>query len=92
MKKYRPHIFVLCVLAVVLLAGAHSALHNANTDARFGWLTRDASNEIVLVAIDPPPPSMDKVGIWPWPRRLGWARGQAWLSQSAGIENVSNRL
>jgi len=67
-KKYRPHIFVLCVLALVLLAGAHSALHNALTGARFGWLPREASNEIVLVAIDPP--SMDKVGFWPWPRRL----------------------
>lgn len=68
MKQYRPHIFVLCVLAVVLLAGANSALHNALTDARFEWLPRDASNEIVLVAIDPP--SIEKVGYWPWPRRL----------------------
>lgn len=68
MKKYRLHLFVLCVLAVVLLTGAHSALHNALMDARFSGLTREASGEIVLVAIDPP--SMEKIGVWPWARQL----------------------
>jgi len=68
MKQYRPHLFVLCVLAVVLLTGAHNTLHNALMDARFSLYPREASGEIVLVAIDPP--SMEKIGVWPWPRRL----------------------
>jgi CHASE2 domain-containing sensor protein len=67
-KQYRSHLFVLCVLAVALLTGAHNALHNALTDLRFGWLPRQASGDIVLVAIDSP--SIEKIGVWPWPRQL----------------------
>lgn len=59
---------MLCVLAVVQLTGAHNALHNVLADARFGWNSREASGDIVLVAIDPR--SIEKVGVWPWPRRL----------------------
>ncbi len=68
MKPYRPHIFVLCVLAIVLLTGMHNAFRNALTDMRFGWFARQATGNIVLVAIDPP--SIDKIGVWPWPRQL----------------------
>ncbi len=68
MKQYRSHLLVLCVLAVVLLSGLHNGLQNALTDFRFGWLPRQASGHIVLVAIDSP--SLEKVGIWPWPRKL----------------------
>ena len=67
MKVYRPHILVLCVLAVVVLTGMHNALQNALTDMRFGWFPRQASGDIVLVAIDSP--SIEKVGVWPWPRQ-----------------------
>ena len=38
------------------------------TDMRFGWFPRQASGNIVLVAIDPH--SIEKIGVWPWPRRL----------------------
>ncbi len=65
-KRYRPHILVSCVLAIVLLTGTHKALQNALTDMRFGWFPRQASGDIVLVAIDSP--SIEKVGVWPWPR------------------------
>jgi len=68
MKQYRPHLLVLCVLAASLLTGAHNALENALTDIRFGWFKRQASGDIVLVAIDSP--SIEKIGVWPWPRRL----------------------
>jgi diguanylate cyclase (GGDEF)-like protein/PAS domain S-box-containing protein len=68
MKRYRPHLLVLCVLAVVLLTGMHSALQNALTDMRFNWYHRQTSGNIVLVAIDST--SIDKIGIWPWPRQL----------------------
>jgi diguanylate cyclase (GGDEF)-like protein/PAS domain S-box-containing protein len=67
-KQYRPHFLVLCVLAVVLLSGAHKALQNAINDMRFEWFPRQASGDIVLVAIDPF--SIEKIGVWPWPRSL----------------------
>jgi diguanylate cyclase (GGDEF)-like protein/PAS domain S-box-containing protein len=59
---------VLCVLAVVLLSGAHRAWESAIADKRFAAFPRPASGDIVLVAIDPY--SLDKIGAWPWPRSL----------------------
>ena len=52
---------------MVLLAGTHNVLQNALTDARFGWFPRKASGNLVLVAIDSP--SIQKMGVWPWPRQ-----------------------
>jgi diguanylate cyclase (GGDEF)-like protein/PAS domain S-box-containing protein len=66
-KQVRPHILVFCVLAIVLLTGTNRALQNALTDMRFGWFPRQASGDIVLVAIDSP--SIEKIGVWPWPRQ-----------------------
>ncbi|QWG24975.1 EAL domain-containing protein [Bradyrhizobium sediminis] len=68
MKHYRPHIFVVVALAIVLASGWHSTLRNALTDLRFAWQSRQASGDIVVVAIDAP--SIEKIGVWPWPRRL----------------------
>src|SRR4051794_19967311 len=34
---------------------------------RFGWFPRQASGDIVLVAIDSP--SIEAIGVWPWPRQ-----------------------
>ena len=53
-KGYRPHILVVTALAVVLSTGWHGALRNALTDLRFGWLSREATGDIVVVAIDAP--------------------------------------
>ena len=39
-----------------------------SADLRFDWLQRQASGDIVVVAIDAP--SIEKIGVWPWPRRL----------------------
>jgi CHASE2 domain-containing sensor protein len=68
LKHYRPHIFVVIALAIVLSSGLHSSLRNALTDLRFAWDGRQASGEIVVIAIDAP--SIEKIGVWPWPRRL----------------------
>ena len=68
MKHYRPHIFVVVALAIVLSSGWHGALRNALTDLRFAWQSRQASGDIIVVAIDAP--SIEKIGVWPWPRRL----------------------
>lgn len=67
-KRYRPHILVVIALAVVLSTGWHGALRNALTDLRFAWQSRAAGGNVVVVAIDAP--SIDQIGVWPWPRRL----------------------
>ncbi len=56
------------MLALVLATGAHKALQNAIGDARFGWFARQATGDIVLVAIDSR--SIEQIGVWPWPRAL----------------------
>jgi diguanylate cyclase (GGDEF)-like protein/PAS domain S-box-containing protein len=68
LKHYRPHIFVVVALAIVLSSGWHSALRNALTDLRFAWEQRQASGDVVVVAIDAL--SIEKIGVWPWPRQL----------------------
>ncbi|MBH5400873.1 EAL domain-containing protein [Bradyrhizobium sp. CNPSo 4010] len=68
MKRYRPHILVVIALAVVLSTGWHAALRNALTDLRFKWQSREATGDIVVVGIDAP--SIDQIGVWPWPRHL----------------------
>lgn len=68
MKRYRPHILVVIALAIVLSTGWHGALRNALTDLRFAWQSRAATGKVVVVAIDAP--SIDQIGVWPWPRRL----------------------
>ena len=68
MRLYRRHFLVLAILAAVLLTGMHYALQNSLTDMRFSWFPRQASGHIVLVAIDSP--SIEKIGVWPWPRQL----------------------
>ena len=67
-KQYRPHLFVLCILALVLATGLHDPVRNALTALRFGWLPRQASGDVVLVAIDAP--SLAQTGVWPWPRTM----------------------
>lgn len=68
MKRYRPHVLVVIALAVVLSTGWHGTLRNALTDLRFTWQSRAATGNVVVVAIDAP--SIDQIGVWPWPRRL----------------------
>ncbi|MGY3034582.1 diguanylate cyclase (GGDEF)-like protein/PAS domain S-box-containing protein [Bradyrhizobium sp. USDA 4354] len=68
MKRYRPHILVVIALAIVLSTGWHGSLRNALTDLRFAWQSREAGGNVVVVAIDAP--SIDQIGVWPWPRRL----------------------
>jgi len=67
-KQYRPHLFVTIALAVVLAGGWHSSLRHALADLRFAWQARPASGDIVVIAIDAS--SIDRIGVWPWPRLL----------------------
>jgi diguanylate cyclase (GGDEF)-like protein/PAS domain S-box-containing protein len=59
---------VVIALAMVLASGWHDALRNALADLRFATLHRQASGDIVVVAIDAA--SIERVGVWPWPRLL----------------------
>ena len=68
MKRLRPHLFVLAALVATLLTGAPSALKNFLIDVRFSVFPRQASSDIAVVAIDAP--SIEAIGVWPWPRRL----------------------
>jgi diguanylate cyclase (GGDEF)-like protein/PAS domain S-box-containing protein len=67
-RRYRLHLFVACALAAALLAGMPGALQNALVDLRFRLFPREANGGIVVVAIDSA--SIDRIGVWPWPRSL----------------------
>jgi diguanylate cyclase (GGDEF)-like protein/PAS domain S-box-containing protein len=58
----------MIALAFVLSCGWHDPLRNALADLRFNWQPRQASGDIVTVAIDAA--SIEQVGVWPWPRQL----------------------
>jgi len=58
----------MIALAIVLAGGWHGSLRNTLADLRFAWQSRQASGDVVVIAIDAP--SIDKVGVWPWPRLL----------------------
>jgi diguanylate cyclase (GGDEF)-like protein/PAS domain S-box-containing protein len=58
----------MIALAIVALGGWHGGLRHALADLRFAWQSRQASGDVVVVAIDAP--SIDRVGVWPWPRML----------------------
>jgi diguanylate cyclase (GGDEF)-like protein/PAS domain S-box-containing protein len=67
-RRYRPHFFVLSILALAVATGLHTPLQNTLTALRFGWLSRPASGDVVLVAVDSP--SIAAIGVWPWPRTM----------------------
>lgn len=58
----------MCALVAILLTGAPVALKNALVDLRFSLFPRQATGDVVIVAIDSP--SIEAIGVWPWPRRL----------------------
>jgi diguanylate cyclase (GGDEF)-like protein/PAS domain S-box-containing protein len=68
MKRHLPHLLVLGLVLVVLATGIHQGLRNLVTDSRFALLEREPSGEVFVVAIDSR--SLDKIGTWPWSRRL----------------------
>jgi diguanylate cyclase (GGDEF)-like protein/PAS domain S-box-containing protein len=68
LKNFRPHILVAIALATVLFSGWHEVFRNGLTDLRFDRDRQQASGDVVVVAIDAP--SIDRIGVWPWPRGL----------------------
>ena len=59
---------VAAVLAITLLTNWPGTLRNILADLRFAWQSRAATGDVVVVAIDAP--SIEQIGVWPWPRRL----------------------
>jgi diguanylate cyclase (GGDEF)-like protein/PAS domain S-box-containing protein len=68
LEQFRPHILVLVALLTICLTGWHEVLRNGLADLRFTWDNRPATGDVVVVAIDAP--SIEAIGIWPWPRTL----------------------
>src|SRR6201991_5067540 len=76
---------VAAILAIALLTNWPGTLRNVLADLRFAWQSRAATGDVVVVAIDAP--SIERIGVWPWPRRL-----HAELLQrldAAGINDVA---
>ena len=84
-KILRPHFLVACAVALFLLATTHHALLNALVQFREELAPRAASGKIVLVTINSN--SLDRIGMWPWPRDLH-ARLVERL-KSAGVEDIA---
>lgn len=68
LARLRVHLLVGVVLSALVFSGGQAWLREALIDLRYGFLTRPASGEIALVAIDPT--AIDSVGRWPWPRSV----------------------
>jgi diguanylate cyclase (GGDEF)-like protein/PAS domain S-box-containing protein len=83
-KRFYPHVLVLCVLAAMAYGGLLGTFQNWLTDLRFLASPRQASGQVVLVAIDPR--SLEEIGVWPWPRRLHAEIVQK--LQSAGVTDI----
>jgi diguanylate cyclase (GGDEF)-like protein/PAS domain S-box-containing protein len=84
-KQLRLHIFVACALAVVLLGAPTHSLRHVLNDWRFRATERQATGDVVVVAIDPK--SIARIGVWPWRRSLH-AQLLAKL-QSAGVSEIA---
>lgn len=85
MAHARAHIFVACFVLLGFLLGGQTTLFNSLLKLRAASDTRSATGEVVVVAIDAA--SIEKVGVWPWPRSLhGKLIAQL---QKAGAQNVA---
>lgn len=72
-------------IAIVVLGGWHSGFRHDLADLRFAWQSRQPSGDIVVVAIDAS--SIDKVGVWPWPRPLHAELVRQ--LQKAGVQDIA---
>ena len=57
---------IFIAVAGLYLAGALRVIDNKLLDARFALVTRPVPSNLVVVAIDPE--SLERIGVWPWPR------------------------
>ena len=57
---------IFIAVAGLYLAGALRVIDNKLLDARFTLVTRPVPSNLVIVAMDPE--SLERIGVWPWPR------------------------
>ncbi|UCH74112.1 MAG: EAL domain-containing protein [Rhodospirillales bacterium] len=65
-RRWAVQLAALLLSATVFLMGGFDPLERALVDLRFELTGRDASGELVIVAIDPE--SLRQLSVWPWPR------------------------
>jgi CHASE2 domain-containing sensor protein len=68
MKRSFPHLLILALVGAGAASGLLSSLVFGLADSWFRLAPRQASGNIVIVAIDRE--SLDRFGPWPWPRHL----------------------
>lgn len=68
MRHYWTHLLVVCLVAALHLLGLSGFVQTTISDFRIGSLSRAATGDLAVVAIDPP--SLERIGVWPWPRSL----------------------
>jgi len=66
MKKRAPFLAAFLLVAIVYALQGFEFLEYRLMDLRFSLISRTATGNLVLVDIDPA--SLNKVGVWPWPR------------------------
>lgn len=65
-RKLLPIVVPCMAVVAVALVGGFVTLENKLTDLRFRMIEREATNDLVVVTIDPP--SFQELNVWPWPR------------------------
>src|SRR5215813_6954653 len=75
MARMKPYIafivksiLVFCVVTALHVVGWLDFIDNKLSDMRFWLVQSEATDRLALVTIDAP--SLDQVGVWPWPRSL----------------------
>ncbi len=66
MKGIRLSLLIAALVAPLYLFGGLEAIESELADSRFRMVKRDASTDLVVVAIDAK--SLRELGVWPWPR------------------------
>ncbi len=68
MTRIQTALIVLACLAIAVVSGLVVTLDGLFDAYRFGIAKRPVTGDVVIVEIDAK--SLEKIGIWPWPRRL----------------------
>ncbi len=68
MTRIQTALIVLACLAIAVVSGLVVTLDGLFDTYRFGIAKRPVTGDVVIVEIDAK--SLEKIGIWPWPRRL----------------------
>ncbi len=68
MRHIKAHLIAWVLLTICILTGLQSFMNQTLVDWRYGSFKRQATGDIVVVAIDSH--SISQMGVWPWPRQI----------------------